>query len=536
MTEARRADREDARPGKRTHHPLEALRRLAEHLADDLDEVEILRVLLDATSTALDAPFGRSVLVVDGTWILVASLDPADPVGRSWDPPGPTPLAEAIRSRAVVAVEDLTTDGRFLAAGSPFGSAASRAGLAVPLVYAGRVLGALAIGSPEPRRFTPDMVELAAGLASAGAVALERARLAQQERSSRGMFETVLAQVPIGLAVIDRAGRPVFHNETHEAIWRGFVQTDGIDGYRSWKGFHQDGRPYEPHEWPGARCLAGESVVDEEIAITRFDGSRGVISVSARPIRDDAGAIGGGVVAVIDVTPRREADAMRDAFINVLSHELRTPVTSIYGVAKILASRWQTLGDDLREELLGDVAAESERLQRLVEDLVVVAKVERGVDLSASEPLLLQHRVRAVAAAMRPEWPGRSFVVDAPDGVPPALGDEGYVEQVLRNLFGNAAKYGRSEVRAEVRFDDEWVEVAVLDDGPGIATGDRERVFDLFYRAPRTGHVPGAGIGLFVARRLVAAMGGRLSAEDRPAGGAVFRLGLRRLDATALGE
>jgi two-component system sensor histidine kinase KdpD len=225
---------------------------------------------------------------------------------------------------------------------------------------------------------------------------------------------------------------------------------------------------------------------------------------------------------------------MREAFINVLSHELRTPVTSIYGIAKVVASRWRTLDDGVREELLGDVAAESDRLQRLVEDLVVVAKVERGVDLSASEPVLLQHRVRAVAAAMRLEWPGRSFVVDSPDGVPPALGDDGYVEQVLRNLFGNAAKYGRSEVRARVRYDDDWVEVSVLDDGPGIAPEDLDRIFELFYRASRTGHVPGAGIGLFVARRLASAMGGRLWAEDRPDGGAAFRLALRRVGPSAL--
>jgi PAS domain S-box-containing protein len=518
----------------RAGSPLEALRRLAEHLADDLDETEVVRILLDALTAALDAPFGRSILVVDGSLLIVASSDEADVLGAAYDPAWRTPAAEAIRTGAVVAVDDVAADARYPPGTGPFGSGRARAGLAVPLVYAGRVLGALAVGFAEPRTFAPDELELAAGLAGAGAVALEHARLAQQERSSRGMFETVLAQTPLGLAVTDVKGRVLFHNEAHEAIWRGFVPTNDVSGFGSWKGFHPDGRPYEPAEWPGMRCLTGESVIDEEISIVRFDGSRGVISVRAEPIRDPSGTIAGGVIAVLDVTPRHEAEAMRDAFINVLSHELRTPVTSVFGVAKLLASRWRTLDDGLREELLGDIAAESDRLQRLVEDLVVMAKVERGVDLSASEPVLLQHRVRAVAAAMREEWPGRSFVVDAPDGIPPALGDDGCVEQVLRNLFGNAAKYGRSEVRAEVRSDDDWVEVAVLDDGPGIEPADEDRVFELFYRASRTGNVPGAGIGLFVASRLAAAMDGRLSAANRPEGGAAFRFALRRIAASPL--
>ena len=487
-------------------------------------------------TAALAAPFGRSVLVSDGLLRLVASTDEADEVGSAYDADRQTPAAEAIRSGTMVTVADVAADGRFPPSSGPFGSDRARAGLAVPLVYAGRVLGALAVGFAEPRVFSTDELELVAALAGAGAVALERARLAQQERAARGMFETALAQVPLGIAVTDVRGHTLFHNEAYEQIWHGFVETGTVSDFSTRTGSHPDGRPYRPEEWPGARCLTGESVVDEEIPIVRFDGSHGVISVRSEPVRDASGAITGGVSAIIDITHRREADAMRDAFINVLSHELRTPVTSIYGVAKVLASRWRTLGNGLREELLGDIAAESDRLQRLVEDLVVVAKVERGVDLSASEPLLLQHRVRAVAGAMRTEWPGRSFVVDAPDGVPPALGDDGYVEQVLRNLFGNAAKYGRSEVRAEIRFDDGWVEVAVLDDGPGIQPGDRDRVFELFYRSSVTGHVPGAGIGLFVARRLVAAMGGRLSAEDRPEGGAVFRLALRRVSVAMDGE
>jgi signal transduction histidine kinase len=516
-------------PGLTPRGHLAALLRLAEHLAVELDEAEVIRVLLDAVTAALEAPYGRGVLVVDDRLTVAASIarDGAGD-GAADEPDRPTPAAEAVRTGSLVVVEDIGSDDRFSTAFAPFGSRRARAGLAVPLTYAGRAVGALAVGFGLPRVFSEEELELISGLASAGAVALERARLAREELSSRGMLETVLAQIPVGLAVTDAAGSLLFRNAALEMIWRGPVPIGDGTPTPAWHASHPSGRPYSRGEWPGDRCLAGASVVDEEIVIDRFDGSRGVVSVSAQPIRDARGDITGGVVAVLDVTPRREAEAMRDAFIHVLSHELRTPITSIYGAAKVLASRWPRLTDDLRGELLADVAAESDRLQRLVEDLVVLAKVERGVDLSVSEPVLLQHRVRAVVAALAPEWPDRTMVVELTEGLPPALGDDGYVEQVLRNLIGNAAKYGRSTVRVRVSSEGEWVTVDVLDDGPGLAPDEAGRLFELFYRGRRTSQVAGAGIGLFVAQRLVAAMEGRLTAGNRPEGGAAFVMALKR--------
>jgi two-component system sensor histidine kinase KdpD len=174
--------------------------------------------------------------------------------------------------------------------------------------------------------------------------------------------------------------------------------------------------------------------------------------------------------------------------------------------------------------MLADVEAEADRLHRLVEDLLILSRAETGIQIEG-EPVLLQHVIRSVVAGESARWPGTTFMALVPPGLPPVSGDRTYLEQVVRNLIGNAAKYGPPlstvEVRAEVRVGE--IAVLVLDEGPGFATAEAANLFDLFYRSPATAKkAAGAGIGLYVARALIEAMGGQIWAHARPGGGAEF--------------
>ena len=150
----------------------------------------------------------------------------------------------------------------------------------------------------------------------------------------------------------------------------------------------------------------------------------------------------------------------------------------------------------------------------------------------AQEPVHLVHLVERVIASEARRWPTHTFVT--PDAVPPRLvgvvrGEDTYIEQVLRNLLANAAKYSPSGSTVEVKVDNEadGVAVRVLDDGPGIARAEVEQLFSLFYRSPATAaSAAGAGIGLFVSRQLVDAMGGRMWARRRRKGGSEFGFSL----------
>jgi two-component system sensor histidine kinase KdpD len=220
---------------------------------------------------------------------------------------------------------------------------------------------------------------------------------------------------------------------------------------------------------------------------------------------------------------RSEDDAYREAFLAILSHELRTPITSIYAASTLLSR--PGLDEERRMELVEDIAQEAERLRRLVEDLVVLARAERGAIQVHTEPVLLAHVLRRVCDQQKRRWPDNTFELSVAPQVPVARAEESFVEQIARNLLENAAKYGPADRPVEIVVDesDGCPQVRILDRGPGIDPAEAQRLFEVFYRSPRTSRVAGSGIGLFVAHRLVESIGGSIWARPRDDGpGAEF--------------
>jgi signal transduction histidine kinase len=229
----------------------------------------------------------------------------------------------------------------------------------------------------------------------------------------------------------------------------------------------------------------------------------------------------------------------RDAFIGVLSHEIRTPITTIYGMSEILRKRHASLDAATMAQYLEDISTESDRLRRLTEDLLVLSRAQgNGLQLAAN-PMALGHLVRKTVNTERARAADRPFTVDVPSGLPIVLGEDVYVEQVLRNFLGNAAKYSPpgTPIRVAVRSEARGVAVRVVDAGPGLPDGPPERLFELFYRAPDAiGTSAGAGVGLFVCHALVEAMGGRVWASEAETGGAEFGFWLPTTPDTDPGE
>jgi len=215
---------------------------------------------------------------------------------------------------------------------------------------------------------------------------------------------------------------------------------------------------------------------------------------------------------------------VREAFLGVLSHELRTPVTTIYGGSAVLTRQHAQIDESKRQEVLEDIRNEADRLYRLVENLLVLSRVERQGLQIETEPVLLQRLVPRVAESESARWPDAQWINKLPAGLPSVDAEETYVEQVLRNLLGNAAKYGGSgPVTVSAVDQGDTVRVSVADTGPGFPQEEADAIFELFYRSPTVvRRASGAGIGLFVSRQLVEAMGGRLWARNHPEGGSEF--------------
>ena len=239
----------------------------------------------------------------------------------------------------------------------------------------------------------------------------------------------------------------------------------------------------------------------------------------------------GKIYVLRDVTANRHTRVLRETFIGMLSHELRTPITTVYGGSKILARHADTFEPQI-QSIIDDIENESERLYRLVEDLVVLTKSESATLDAGREPVLLQRILPRLVSAEARRWPALQFDVRSTPDMPPVLAEQTYVEQVVRNLLTNAAKYGGAEGRVEVlgENDGEEVIVRVLDRGPGFPEGDASRLFDIYYRSPQVARrAAGAGIGLFISKTLVDAMDGRIWAAERDGGGAEFGFALRAL-------
>jgi signal transduction histidine kinase len=222
----------------------------------------------------------------------------------------------------------------------------------------------------------------------------------------------------------------------------------------------------------------------------------------------------------------REMDRLKDEFLAAVSHELRTPLTVISGSLELLARRQDDLPPDARR-LISQAERHVQRLNRNVEDLLDLAqlqeaKIELQREFTGARALLgeIAATHEPVVAAKR-----QHLRVACEDGLPPVLVDRRRMQQIVGNLVQNASRYAPEDTTIELGAERSGatVRLTVADEGPGVPAGERERIFDKFYRGERTkGVTSGTGLGLAIARTLVELHGGRIGVEDRPGGGARF--------------
>ena len=223
----------------------------------------------------------------------------------------------------------------------------------------------------------------------------------------------------------------------------------------------------------------------------------------------------------------QETDRLRTALLNSVSHDLRTPLASIKASASSLLDREIRWSDTERDEFLAIINTETDRLTRLVHNLLDMSRIEAG----ALDPRLVESSVGEVVGPVVRRArvaSGQRVDVDVPEELPPVLVDPVRLDQVLTNLLDNARSYAADgPVQVVVRAVGGTVELRVVDHGPGIPDSERERVFDQFYRLKGGGRRPeGTGMGLAICRGIVEAHDGTLLVETTPGGGATFVLTL----------
>ncbi|HEX6399194.1 MAG TPA: ATP-binding protein [Actinomycetota bacterium] len=218
-----------------------------------------------------------------------------------------------------------------------------------------------------------------------------------------------------------------------------------------------------------------------------------------------------------------ETNQLRAAMFSSVTHDLRTPLASIKAGVTSLLDPAVRHDEGQEHELLTTILEETDRLNRLVGNLLDLARIRAGALTPTRQPAAMDEIVEVVLARMRPRLAGFSVTADLPADLPDVQVDPVQLDQVLTNLLENAGRHSPpgGEINVSVTWSRGASLVRVRDQGPGIPRDDRERVFEAFYRGASTPDSPGSGLGLAIAKAVVVAHGGKIWIEDAPGGGCV---------------
>ena len=374
----------------------------------------------------------------------------------------------------------------------------------VPLVARGEALGVMTLGSRVPGRFDEADLELAEELGRRAAVAIDNERL-YAEAEARAQAAQALQFVRDGVFLLDGERIVRLWNPAAQRITD--LRAEDVLGRAASEALAS---------WPLEQVGERGQTLPIEI------GERELwLSLTAAEFAH------GTVYAFRDLTEERAIDRLKSDFVSTVSHELRTPLAAIYGAAMTLRRRDVSLADEQREGLLGVVAGESERLARIVNDILDASRLDSDLVEVSIEQVNAREVAAVVVAAARAHLPdGIELSLHAPDNLPPVAADGDKVRQVLVNLVENAIKYSPDggPVRVLVEPVDNRMRFSVGDRGLGIPAGEQTRIFEKFYRLDPnlTRGVGGTGLGLYISREIARRMDGRLWVESSPGVGSTF--------------
>jgi PAS domain S-box-containing protein len=486
------------------------LARTGSLLATELDPDTVLDEVVQHAAPLLGAD-ACAVRILDGDELVLTAASGAgaeELVGTRLDLTSRL-VGDVYQSQTSAVVTDAAADPR-LAEADPVIGTGFAACLEVPLVGPeGTVHGVLSVYAHEARTWRTDEIEALEALAANTSAALSNAELFTSVAVDRERSYAILANIGDGIVAVDRDSHVVLWNAAAERI-TGVPTADALG--RTVEGvLHRSLSTGQP-----GRLVAIERGTEEVW-----------LSVTEAVMRDPAGAVSGRIFAFRDISSERLVEEMKSEFVATVSHELRGPLTSIYGFAETLLREDVLFGDEERRTFMHYIASESERLTAIVDQLLTVARVDTGdlqVELAPTDVGSVVSEV--VGGVQDPAANGHRFVLDLPESPLAAQADADKLRQVLSALVDNAVKFSPTggTVTVVARRTENAVEVTIEDQGVGIPHSEQELIFSKFYRGGETSS--GTGLGLFIARGLVAKMGGHISVQSEEGKGSQFTFDL----------
>jgi PAS domain S-box-containing protein len=462
---------------------------------------------------------------------------------RTVDDVGAAFVTEIVEQRRIRAVEDLTRDPR--TAGSALETVNARALIGAPLFDGSdRPRGAVIVGLLVPHRFTATETARIEALAYRASSALrtaveidERETALHSATEAKHWLEMVIAAMPEAVVLaVPPDGTVIAENQA--AVERlGHLTSVETEGDIKRRLTLPEGEPLDHEHCPIQQALrTGAVVTGVELVAHAPSGAAVPVLVSAAPVRDEDGTMVGVVAVVRDIASLKEASRLKDEFISVVSHELRSPLTPIRGFVQLVARDLSREGGhDPQVGRLNSIAVYVDRMTRLVDDLLDVSSLKSGSLEIRPSYTNLGELCNDVVRDRSSTVTSHQFIYERPPADVIGSWDGDRLYQVVDNLIGNAIKYTPPGCMITVAVDadarDGAATITVSDNGPGIAAEDRQRIFSAFYRSAgaEASQITGLGLGLYICHELVAAHGGCIEVGEAPGGGAAFTVRLPRI-------
>jgi signal transduction histidine kinase len=291
-----------------------------------------------------------------------------------------------------------------------------------------------------------------------------------------------------------------------------------------------DGTPMLEDGWHPSASLRGVKALPEHVVTIATPDGDVKARVTGTYDRAEDGTVRGALLVLR--LPRRSADQepTGSEVVSTVSHELRSPLTSVKGYTSLLLNRWDRLKDEQKRMMLEQVHHDADRVTRLITELLDISRLETGRLVLRRQLVDLPELTTQVVEKLALTYDDLECTVTFVEGFPRVYADPDKLEQVLTNLVENAAKYASTAgMSVDGQVSEEAVSIAVTDTGEGIPAADLPKVFKKFFRRDM-GKPTGTGLGLWISRGLVEAHGGRLTAMSDLGKGSVFRFTLPLVD------
>jgi PAS domain S-box-containing protein len=354
----------------------------------------------------------------------------------------------------------------------------------------------------------------------------------QNVEESEKRLQTILETMAEGIGIVNSDGEIIYANPMAEKLLglnkEEILQRSYYDA--RWQNLRIDGTPLPGEEHPISITMeTGEAVFDHEIGVQPPDAEPSFISINAAPLKDEKGKVTGAIGTFMDVTQRRKTARLKDEFISTVSHELKTPVTSIKAYLQMLDRSLSEYENADTRRFLDRLRVQVNRLEGLIRDFLDVTRIDSGKLVLQATEFDMDFVLADLVSDLQLLTPTHKLVITQSESIKVSA-DQNRVVQVLTNLVTNAVKYspGADKVLITLRKEKTNMVCSVQDFGIGIPQSHQKLVFDRFHQAGNTYKGAGLslGLGLYISKEIVEKGGGEIWLESVPDEGSTFYFSL----------